>query len=440
MNGFELKPGLQLGISSPATAVYGGDLGHSWNRWHQRGKTAPGSWDPAVAAGGWDRWREDALLIKSMGISTCRIGVEWARIQPEKDIFDEKAMDHVKEELMFLLALGIKPLLTLHHFTNPIWIENDGGWENHETSARFLRYVDYVVRSVGHLVDEYITINEPNLYALKGYRSGSWPPGKTSSKSTTEVISVMAATHIKAYRLIHDVRRAMGFSDTRVGFVLSMSVFEPKNRMNPVHIASAAAAEKFIQTRVAEAMMRGDFNSGIKNLSRTEPGVYCDFIGMNYHARITVAGTVKSARERAPKDDLGNEIYPDGIARCAEALLKTEHMPVYVFNGACDGTDSFRSRYIYEHLGAVCRAGHPIERYYYESFMDGFFWGEQPPARLGLVYVDRETLSRKLKASGNFYSEIIKNCGVTEDMYDTYVAGQCYHYLSPGERHMGIKK
>ena len=68
-----------------------------------------------------------------------------------------------------------------------------------------------MVRELGHLVSEYITINEPNVYAAEGYYFGNWPPGKKSLKDAGQVLSVMAAAHIRSYRLIHNLRRGWVF-------------------------------------------------------------------------------------------------------------------------------------------------------------------------------------------------------------------------------------
>ena len=97
MNKFSLKPGMLLGVTCAATQIDGGDLDHSWNDWYAQGKIKNGS-DPATAAGHWDRWREDILLMHRMGIQTCRCSVEWARVEPEEGRFDEEAIVHIKKQ------------------------------------------------------------------------------------------------------------------------------------------------------------------------------------------------------------------------------------------------------------------------------------------------------------------------------------------------------
>ncbi len=429
MSGFKLKNNMLLGVASAATQIDGGDLGHTWNDWYEKGHIKDGS-DPAVATGHWERWREDVMLMHRMGIQTYRFGIEWARVEPREGEFDEEAISHIKEEIMLLLALGIKPLVTLHHFTNPMWFENKGGWEKYENVRAFLLYAEKVVKSIGHLVNEYITINEPNVYATNGYFFGSWPPGKKSAKATLEVMSNLAAAHIKTYRLIHDVRRSMGFRDSKVSFANHLRVFEPKNPANPAHKAGAKMMESLFQGLLTRAMLTGEFRKPLVNKGRDRRGAYCDFHAVNYYSRSTVSGAfADGVREGCNKNDLGWEIYPDGIVKCCEKLMEIMRLPIYITeNGTCDLSDGFRSRYIYDHLKALCESKLPVKRYYHWCFNDNFEWVEGNFARFGIVHTDFETLERSVKRSGEFYSEIIKNHGVTEEMYSEFVAGEEYHF------------
>ena len=429
MNEFRLKNNMLLGVASAATQVDGGELDHTWNDWYEGGYIKDGS-NPAVATGHWERWREDIMLMHSMGIKTYRFGIEWARVEPEEGYYDEDAIAHIKEEIMLLLALDIKPLVTLHHFTNPMWFERKGGWEKFDNIRAFLLYVEKIIGSIGHLVNEYITINEPNVYATNGYFFGSWPPGKKSMTACIEVMSNLAAAHIKAYRLIHDMRRSMGFRDSKVSFANHLRVFAPKNPKNPANRLAASAMENLFQTYLTRAMLMGEFHLPLKNNGRDRKGAYCDFHAVNYYSRSTVSGVfADGVREGCHKNDLGWEIYPKGIVECCEKLQAIVRLPIYITeNGTCDLGDSFRSKYIYDHLRALCESKLPIKRYYHWCFNDNFEWVEGNFARFGIVHTNFETLERSIKRSGKFYSEIIKNHGVTEEMYGEYVAGEEYHF------------
>ena len=425
-NAFALKPAMLLGAASSATQVDGGALDHSWNDWYAKGHIKDKS-NPAVAAGHWDRWREDILLMHKMGLQTYRFSIEWARVEPQEGCFDEEAIAHIKEEIMLLVGLGIKPLITLHHFTNPMWFEAKGGWEKYENVRSFLIYVEKIIKSIGHLAGEYITINEPNVYAFNGYITGAWPPGVKNVSRAFTVMSNLAAAHIKAYRLIHDMRRAMGFRDSKVSFANHLRVFEPKNN-NPLYKANAAEAEKLFQGYLTLAMTTGEFKRPLKNNGRDRRGSYCDFHAVNYYTRSSI-GLGNGVRKDGYKNDLGWEIYPQGIVECCQMLSKIAPLPIYITeNGTCDLSDSFRSRFIYEHLKDLCESKLPVKRYYHWCFNDNFEWLDGNYARFGLVSTNFDTMERTVKPSGAFYSEIIRHRGVTEEMYEQYVAEQTYHF------------
>ena len=95
-------------------------------------------------------------------------------------------------------------------------------------------------------------------------------------------------------------------------------------------------------------------------------------------------------------------------------------------NGTCDNRDTFRARYIYEHLEAIVKSGLPFTRYYHWCFCDNFEWLEGESARFGLVHVDYSTQARTVKRSGEFYADMIENGGVTDSAYESYVKGDAY--------------
>jgi beta-glucosidase len=108
-------------------------------------------------------------------------------------------------------------------------------------------------------------------------------------------------------------------------------------------------------------------------------------------------------------------------------MLAFASRPIYITeNGVCDNQDTFRARYIAEHLEALCAAELPVLRYYYHSFLDGFEWQSGTTARFGLVQTEPEG-RRTVKPSGAFYAELIRSGGVTADMHARLIAGQEYH-------------
>ena len=423
---FVLKPGLLLGVTNAPMQSDGGHVDTNWHSWYARGHIKDGS-DPAVAADHWKKWREDILLMGRLGIRTCRMGVEWARVEPAEGRFDDSAIAHLREEILLLRAMGIVPVLVLHHFSNPTWFEARGGWENRSSVSYFLRFVEKIVRVVGHLVNEYVTFNEPNTYSVNSYFYGIWPPAKKSSNAAIEVMSILAAAHIRAYRLIHEVRRTMGFEDTRVGAGIHMRVFAPRNPRNPLHTAAARTTRQLFQETLLEAMVTGHFRFPLKDYARVRQSRYADFYDLSYYSRSVVTRIDDGLRENAPRNDMGWEIYPLGISTVLQDVQRLAPLPVYLTSGVCDNDDSFRCRYIHDHLQVLCATDIPVERYYHRSLLDGFEWLEGKSAKFGLVSVEDGSFDRSVKQSGRFYAEIIRRRGVDEALYEDFVSGQSYH-------------
>ena len=424
---FEIPKGMLMGVATASMQIEGGDHHANWNDWYERGFIKDGT-NPAVANDHWDKWREDTALMAEMGLQIYRFSVEWARLMPEEGKVDEGAVARYREEMLLLREHGIRPLLTIHHFSNPMWFEEKGAFEKRENLHWYLELVELCVDRFGDLCSDFITINEPNVYATNSYFFGEWPPAKKAFAPTLRVMENLAYCHIRAYRIIHEKRRAMGYNDTMVGCANHLRVFAPKNPKNLWHRIAAKLTSFLFQDALTKAMTLGRFPFPLRNFGKLPKGEYTDFIGLNYYTRSTVSGIGDGVAENSPRNDLNWEIYPGGIVECAQALYDVLPRPIWVTeNGTCDNDDRFRSRYLYEHLKALSESGLPFERYYHWCFCDNFEWVEGNSAKFGLVRVDEATRQREVKASGRFYSEVIQAGGVTKEIYDQYVAGQEYN-------------
>lgn len=423
---FKLKEGLLLGSATAATQIEGGDENNNWARFAAEGKVKDGS-SPFTASGHYTRVREDIDLMAEMGLEIYRFGIEWSRIEPRRGEYDAEAIAHYRAEIEYMIEKGIKPLLTIHHFTNPLWFEDMGAFENDESPEIFLSLTKKVVEAFGDIVSEYITINEPNVYATNSLLWGYWPPEKKSMGALVNCFSNMTAAHVLSYNYIHEKRREMGYTDTRVSFANHLRVFAPKNPKNLFHRIASSLSEYLFQGAITEAMMTGRCAFPVLRRKGVKKGKYHDFIGINYYSRSSVSGFSDGVREDCYKNDLGWEIYHEGLIELALKLGKRYGGEVYVTeNGTCDNTDSFRARFVYDQLKLISETENPITRYYHWSFMDNFEWKEGERERFGLVHVDYATQERTIKESGKLYSSIIENRGVTDEAYEKYVKNSQY--------------
>ena len=423
---FKLKKGLLLGTATAATQIEGGDENNNWARFAKEGKVKDGT-TPVRADDHYARFKEDIDLMAELGLQIYRFGIEWSRIEPQRGEYCEEAIAHYREEIEYMISKGIVPLLTLHHFTNPLWFEDMGAFEHKDSPEIFLSFVKKAIESFGDLVSDYITINEPNIYCTNSLLFGEWPPEKKSMASVVRAFSNMTAAHVKAYGYIHEKRCEMGYDDTKVSFANHLRVFEPENEKNPLHRFFSWATEYLFQGAITTAMMTGKCFYPVLRRKGVKKGKYYDFIGINYYSRSTVKGLADGVREDCCKNDLGWEIYHEGLLELSESLYEKYHAPVFVTeNGTCDNSDSFRPRFIYDQLKLISERENHIARYYHWSFTDNFEWKEGESARFGIVHVDYETQKRTVKQSGRLYASIIKNGGVTDDAFDQFVKDSQY--------------
>ncbi len=409
--------GVLLGVATAATQIEGGCDTTNWADWAKTpGHIADGT-TPVRATGHWERWREDTELMASLGIQTYRFGVEWARLEPQPGVFSDEAFAHYRDEITLLRDKGIRPLLTLHHFNNPRWFESMGAFEHPDCVPIFLRFVERVVTELGDLVEDWCTINEPNVYATFGYLYGVFPPGAKSLPRTLRVMTNLAHAHITAYELIHALRAG---KPTRVTFAVHLRVFDPANPANPVHRALARAQEFLFQEAVTEAMCTGRFRMPLRRPAGIREGRYYDALGINYYSRSWVSKIGDAARPGAELNDLGWEIYPEGLERVARWAHDRWPAPIWVTeNGAADNTERFRTQFLHDHLEIVSAAratGLPFERFYHWCFVDNWEWAEGEVPRFGIVALDYATQERTVKPSGRFYADVIAAGGVTAEI------------------------
>jgi beta-glucosidase len=168
--------GFYWGAATASYQVEGGIENNDWAKSAREGRVPV----CGIACDHYNRYEEDFDLAKSLGHTAHRLSIEWARIEPEEGKFDEEAIEHYRKVLKALRARGLKPFVTIWHFTLPLWFSESGGFERKDSPQIFARYAAYAVSKLGDLCEHFSTMNEPNVYASQGWINGEWPPFKIS--------------------------------------------------------------------------------------------------------------------------------------------------------------------------------------------------------------------------------------------------------------------
>lgn len=429
---FSLPETLLLGSATAATQIDGGDRECNWYAWSLAGKVGkPGSGETSLTgADHWNRWREDVELLASLGHKCYRMGVEWSRLEPREGEWSEEALSHYRSELGLLREKGIVPLVTLHHFSCPEWFQKKGGWLAPDAVDAFMRFVERAVEGLGDLVSEWCTINEPNVFANDTYMDGNYPPGhKDDIGSYFRASRALVIAHLRSYKAIHRIRKERGFDGkTMVGFAHHLAVFEPEGR-HPLARFGCSLQDYLFHEIYFRGFVEGKLafplGSGRpEGRSPAEHGLFCDYIGINYYSRHLFRPSWKAApffahpvvdpsvpAERL--NDLGWEIYPEGLYRVSKKAWGRYRLPVMITeNGICDAADAKRASFIVDHLAEVKRLlddGVNLTRYFHWSFLDNLEWQDGYGPRFGLVEVDYGTMKRTVRPSARMYAEICRS-------------------------------
>jgi beta-glucosidase len=410
-------PNFLWGTASSAHQVEGNNFNNQWWAFEQQ----PGAiWHGDKSGIACDWWRNaeaDFDLMQQMGLNAHRMSIEWSRVEPTPGRFDRSAIDRYRAMLDALRSRGIKPMLCLHHFSNPQWLEAGGAWERAETIDRYLRFVRFVVGTLGDLNEMWLTINEPQVYTNHSYLEGIFPPARKNLIAGIKVYRHMLLAHGLAYQEIHRLQ-----PEAQVGTASALRAFKPL-RADDKGDQFASALIKFLSEDAWTTALRtgivlppygAEYSGALK-------GAF-DFVGINYYTRSLirfVPNPVAVFGERmlmpgAEVSDSGRDgpyswYCPEGLYDlCME--MRQFGKPIYITeNGLPDADDDQRPRWLVGHLQAVhnaIRDGADVRGYYHWTFTDNFEWAEGWALRFGLVEVNPETQQRTVRPSGELYRQI----------------------------------
>ena len=335
-------PGFLLGAATSAYQIEGGNH-NDWTAW-EKGRYPDGT--PHVADGtnasraadSWNLWRSDLAALQLLGANVYRMGIEWSRLEPAEGVWDEAAAARYREMFAALRAAHISPMVTLYHFTLPTWVAARGGWEWAGAPAALAAFAGRAGAAFGDLVDWWCTINEPNVLVAKSYLAAQWPPGVRDPRRAALVLAALMRAHgLMAGALRADRPRSTPTATgTRRGSG-SPRTCASSTRIRPTRSTrwSPGAADGFYDESFLDAVTLGRVRVVLPRvIDIDEPfpplAGSLDFLGINYYTRDLVVGALSgpnvytpAAVPDHPRNDLGWEVYPEGLYRAAAPLCPT---------------------------------------------------------------------------------------------------------------------
>jgi beta-glucosidase len=434
----QFPQGFQWGVSTAAHQVEGNNE-NQWTAWERAGNIKSGH-ACGLACDWWENAERDFDLAQELGLNALRLSVEWSRIEPQEGKFDTAALLRYRQMLEGLHQRGIEPFVSLHHFTNPVWLEREGGFLNPATPQRFARFAQKVVAVLGDLCHHWVTFNEPNVYATLGYVTGEFPPGRKGEVATAlKIMTALARSHCLSYRAIHEAQ-----SEAQVGWAQHYVVFQPVRSVLDRWIA--AIQSLIFNDAFLQLIENGKFSFPLSLASAgvNEVRGLCDFVGLNVYSRFHVEFDIKSAGQlfgrvfvpsHVPQGDRGvqkafGEACPGAIRPAVERVSRIGK-PIYILeNGVPDAEDRLRPWLIVNavrEVHSLIKEGHDIRGYFHWTLTDNFEWAEGWHLRFGLVALDPVTQKRTMRPSAHLYQEIVRRNGLTKELLDHYQSAEVVH-------------
>jgi len=387
------------------------------------------------------RWPEDVALMRALGLGSYRFSVAWGRVLPEGTGTPNEAGLAFYDRLVdALLEAGVTPMLTLYHWDLPAALEDRGGWLNPDMPKWFADYASLLYARFGSRVPLWCTINEPWVVVDAGYVHGVNAPGHRDWFEATRATHSLLLSHAAAVRRF----RESGLRDARIGLVVNLAPHHPATDA-AADVAAAVRGHAYFNEHYLDPAYRGRYPDAVREMfgeawpdhtprdmaSLAEP---FDFLGINWYTGYDVrhddTALPTRAREvpgdRGPKMTTGWEVRPELLIETLTWVTERYgRVPIYITeNGAAfpdpdtapGGTlqDPLRTDYLRRHLAAAreaIRRGVDLRGYYVWSLLDNFEWASGFSHRMGLVHVDYATQQRTIKASGEFYREVIRTNG-----------------------------
>lgn len=392
--------GFLWGAATAAHQIEGNNTNSDF--WANEGRV-PGMERSGDACDSYHRYHEDIQLLAEAGCNSYRFSIEWARIEPAEGHFSHASLAHYRRMIETVQEFGMTPVVTLHHFTNPRWFAESGGWLGEDTVGRFSRYVE-AVTPILHDVEWVVTMNEPNMLsmmtamarAVQQDSQQEWQSPTTDDGPRPAMLPTpdpeIGAIFAKVHHAARDLLRSR--TDAKVGWTIANRAFEAR----PGGKAKLAELQWVWEDLYLEAS-KGD-----------------DFVGVqSYSAQWVGPDGIEPYPPHPDNTLVGTAYRPDALGMAVRHTHEYTGLPILVTeNGIATDDDTRRIAYTtgaLEGLAQAIEAGADVRGYLHWSLLDNYEWGHWRPT-FGLIAVDRTTFERAPKPSLAWLGDVARRNGL----------------------------
>jgi len=459
-----------------------GPVDSNWSQWAAMGMTH-GAQTNAQGNGFYWKYEEDIALAKGLGLEVFRLGVDWSRIEPTPGVYSESEIDHLVDVVRAISDAGLEPVLTLYHWTVPVWVQNPNpaavtgvvdllATPNRDVVDYFEGFVRQIVPRVKEWVDTYTVLNEPFSMISAGYIGGVFPPGGyLDFEGGTQFGINLLFMYARAFDVIKELDDKDANGDgasSWVGLTMTANEFYPVEKGNSDEEYAAEQISyvfnDWIMIALTEGKLDVDLDRKYDNLQTLPPeGVYdelvgkLEFVGVQYYGPVMVDDVswlvetpplfglplleVDGYDSNLPHNGMKREIKASGFRDTLDIYEKYNVPMVITENGtttngpALEGAEGLElgpsveaqaAMYLVEHFWEVGKAiedGMDIRGYYHWTLADNFEWVEGHLQRFGAYRVDFSDpdYERRKTEMADALEDIVSARGITEALWQKYV-------------------
>jgi len=399
------------GTANSGHSIEGGNFASDWFRWEQRIGRVAGHASSEEAAHFFEHYLKDLDLAHELGHTAFLYSLEWSRIQPEPDTFDEAAIEVYRGLLEALRKRHLEPVCVLNHVSVPRWFAVRYGWHHADAPERFMAYADRIVREFAPLCRWWIPIREPEHWITMACLARVWPGPDGGWRRVGACREHFARAHAAAYKAIHAARE-----DAMVGASLLARRLLPADANSPWDLRACLRESDRCNHAFLRMITTGE---GQLSIDRTLANA-ADFIAVSYYGHEWLRFALLSARTRFARPCRADGRYisapefepdPEGLIDALRDANAYKLPLIVAANGIGTEDDTVRCRFLAEHAAALRRAreqGLDVRGYFHHALLDGFEWHEGYSRPDGLVHVDRHRQIRAAKPSAQLFRELIK--------------------------------
>jgi len=355
-----------------------------------RQASQPSNYLSGNGVGHQQRYTQDFDILTTLHMNAFRCGIEWSKLEPQEGSWDTDAIEYYRQYFNELKQRGITPIVTLWHWTMPVWFTDKGGFAKRKNLRYFERYVAKVAELFANDLSYVITLNEPNVYATFGYLNGEWPPQAKSPVLAVVAYHNLMLAHRRAYHILKAAN-----PNIQVGIAAQLADMQPTKPGS-------------ILNKLSISISSWGWNWWFLNKIRGQQ----DFIGVNYYFTQYQDWLGRIRNPKTPVSDLGWYMEPAGISRLLTATWERYHTPLIVTeNGLADSSDEQRRWWLEQTMPALEKAiesGVDMRGYLHWSLLDNFEWAYGWWPEFGLVHVDRSTMQRTIRPSALWLASYIE--------------------------------